>query len=1138
MRKTILVLLAMALLATPALAQDTLRIHYHRFDDAYAGWGIHLWNAIEWEDGGVFYIDGTRHDWNSPLLPTGTDAYGVYWDIDIVYPDQELGFIIHNGATKDPGPDQFWDDYTTENEIWVLSGFAQIFTAEPNPDVRLMSAVSDGANAIALNLAVTATLVDSFHVYKDGVEETVTARVVTTPQLVTLTLQDPVDITAPYTVYDGVGENTLAVHHDFDDTEYVYEGEDMGATYSAAETTFKLWSPVAETARVRIYDNAWGDDDSDAYDEYILTRPDATGVMAVTVPGDHEGRWYLFEMTIYGETWLTPDLYAVAMSSNSRRSAIVDLDSTDPPGWAGDAYPDFPTLESVIWEAHVRDVTTSEFWDGSAAGKHKFTGVVETGTSHQGRPTGLDHVLDLGVNVVQILPMYDFSSVDENNPDSRNWGYDPYIYNTPEGGYSSDPDDPGARITEMKQMIQGFHDQGVKVVMDVVYNHTHNVGPQGSTYDAMVPKYYYRLETDGSYSNGSGVGNEVATEKEMARRFILQSCLYWVQEYHIDGFRFDLMGLIDTPLMTEITAAVKAINPHAIIYGEPWGGYGGTILTGKGDQRGLGFGVFNDNIRNAIRGSTDGTDAGYAMGDVADRAAVIRGLAGAIDDFTDGPTETINYISAHDNYTWWDKLDYRWNPNETPPPHYPEATLQQMSRLGLSMVLTAQGVPFLHAGSEFLRTKRTGEPGQDEESIRNSYASNDAVNKLDWQLRADNDDMVEYIKGLIALRHLRHEFKLGTADSIRAHQHFLTGLPTTAIAYTLDDVTPGDGAGDWLVIHNVDFSAVDVPLPAGQWAQVVGGTAAGTTPFATHISAASAPSSLSVPARSTVVLYQESAPTLQLNIFQNPTLDAYLHLAVNDRSESVAMVVTINGTVVPVTNQATGSWFGSYLMDASGELRISISNTDASIVRRVAACALGDGAAASLDGRAVLVPPAGRTAGWLLAVDKAGRPELGDDAWSFGTAAATLPGAVLRVQGVGVIERRSAGSWTALPTRDLGDGWLEAPVDALGEFRLNKSKLPAAATRLLGNVPNPFNPSTEIRFELGTADAGRSLDLAIFDLRGRLVRTLRTGALAAGYQTVTWDGRDTAGNATAAGVYFYRLTTQAGDLTGRMLMIK
>ena len=192
----------------------------------------------------------------------------------------------------------------------------------------------------------------------------------------------------------------------------------------------------------------------------------------------------------------------------------------------------------------MRDITTSEFWNGTAEGKHKFSGVVEGGTSHSGLPTGLDYIVDLGVNTVQILPMYDFSSVDELNPDSRNWGYDPYIYNTPEGSYSSDPDDPAVRIREMKAMIKGFHDQGIKVVMDVVYNHTHNVGPQSSTYDAMVPKYYYRLEEDGSYSNGSGVGNEVATEKAMVHRFIERSCRYWVEEYHIDGFRFDLMGLI------------------------------------------------------------------------------------------------------------------------------------------------------------------------------------------------------------------------------------------------------------------------------------------------------------------------------------------------------------------------------------------------------------------------------------------------------------------------------------------------------------------------------------------------------------------------------------------------------------------
>lgn len=1140
MRKITFLALLVTLLALPLLAgAQTLRIHYHRFDDNYSGWGIHLWNAVEWADGGIYYIGGTEYSWDSPFLPTGTDDYGVYWDIPIAYPDQELGFIIHLGSEKDPGPDQFWDDYTNNPEIWILSGFTQIFTSQPDPDIRLMSAASDGRQAITLTLGQDADQLDAFHVYKDEVEQTVSGRTATTPRSVLLTLPDAIDITAPYTVSDEVGGNTVPVLHDFDEEDYIYEGDDLGVTLGLAYTTFKLWSPVATQAFVRVYDHPWGSDES--YDSFELTRPDESGVMAVTVPQNLHGFWYLYEMTVYGETWLTPDLYSTAMSSNSRRSAIVDLDITDPEGWEEDQYPDFPTMNTIIWEAHIRDITTSEFWNGTPEGKHKFAGVVESGTSYAGQPTGLDHILDLGVNTVQILPMYDFSSVDELNPNSRNWGYDPYIYNTPEGSYSTDPDDPTARIREMKEMIQGFHDRGIKVVMDVVYNHTHNVGPQGSTYDAMVPKYYYRLTDDGSYANGSGVGNEVASEKAMARRFIEQSCRYWVEEYHIDGFRFDLMGLIDTETMTRITSQVKEINPHAIIYGEPWGGYGGQILTGKGDQRGLGFGVFNDNIRNAIRGSTDGTDGGFAMGDGNDKAAVIRGIEGSINDFTDHASETLNYISAHDNYTWWDKIDYRWNPNETPPPHYPEADLRQMSKLGLSIVMTSQGIPFLHAGSEFLRTKRTGDPGQDEESIRNSYASNDEVNKLDWERRADNAEMVDYVKGLIDLRQARYEFRLGAADSIAAALVFVAGLPNTAIAYTIADVTPDDDWGDLLVVHNAGSGALELDLPGGHWAQVVDGDQAGTEVLATMVSSTIAPATISIPKRTTAVLYQQAQPQVQLNLFQNAALDAYLQLAVNAPGGATTVTVTINGSQVPLTSQAVGTWTGSYEMTTSGGLEISLTTGDVLLTRRLTVANLAtDSILTTADGVATLLLPASKARGWVVAADREGHPELGADRWLFGAPGTILAGARLQIQTDRpdvVIERRDQGTWTVLPTT-RSEGLVTADTDRLGVFRLAQGQALPRVTRLLGNMPNPFNPSTAIRFEVAPADASRPIRLGVYDLRGRLIRTLHDGPIAAGLHARTWDGRDRQGSQVASGVYFYKLSTAERALTGRMLLIK
>ncbi|MEZ4386644.1 MAG: alpha-1,6-glucosidase domain-containing protein [Candidatus Krumholzibacteriia bacterium] len=622
------------------------------------------------------------------------------------------------------------------------------------------------------------------------------------------------------------------------------------------------------------------------------------------------------------------------------------------------------------------------------------------------------------------------------------------------------------RIREMKEMIQAFHTAGIKVVMDVVYNHTHNTGPAGSLYDAMVPKYYYRLLADGSYSNGSGVGNEVATEKLMARRFIKQSCRYWVEEFHIDGFRFDLMGLMDTDIMAEITDEVKAINPAAIIYGEPWGGYGGQILTGKGDQRGLGFGCFNDNIRNGIRGSTDGTDPGYAMNDVNDRNAVVRGIEGSINDFTDGPTETINYISAHDNYTWWDKLDWRWNPTN-PPPGYSEDALIRMDRFGISMVLTAQGIPFLHAGSEFLRTKRVGDPehpSNDEESIRNSYNAGDDVNQLDWARRAEYDQVVEYYKGLIALRLARPELRLTTKADIQASLDFLTDTGS-AIAYRLADNTPRDDWGELLVVHNPSHLATSITLPAGQWAQVVDADHAGTATITTYLSPSVSPASLEVPARSTAVLYQQVAPPIQLNLFQNPVLDRYLHLAVNVRDGVDGVLVTINGAAVALADQGGGSYFGSHVLDASGELVITVDAVTAQLTHRVTAWALDGGAEGrSVDGRlTVSVPDGARPGGWLVI--------SGSGPWLLGAEGARLDRpAVLRAEVADrdqVFEVLVDGQWRTLPTVQTADGKLEASTEMLGRIRLAPGRQVPEATRLLGNAPNPFNPATEIRRAVG-----------------------------------------------------------------------
>jgi hypothetical protein len=435
-------------------------------------------------------------------------------------------------------------------------------------------------------------------------------------------------------------------------------------------------------------------------------------------------------------------------------------------------------------------------------------------------------------------------------------------------------------------------------------------------------------------------------------------------------------------------------------------------------------------------------------------------------------------------------------------------------------------------------------PSNDEESIRNSYNAGDDVNQLDWARRVQYDDVVEYYKGLIALRNARPEFRLASKAAIQENLAFLSGLDGGAVGYTLADVTPDDDWGRIMVVHNPDFQAVSVQLPVGQWALVVDAEHAGTEVLASYVSPEVDPADLAVPARSTVVLYQQAAPPLQLNLFLNPVLDRYLDLAVNALDGSTAVTVVVNGEEVAMTEQATGSWIGRYVMDASGELAISVSSATATLERRLSAWSLDGGAVISaLDGRLELEVPAGaRPGGWLVVADRAALPALPAGAWQLGPEGARLDRpATLRVaspEAGQVIQIRDGDRWRTLTTAEIGDGRLETVTDRLGVFRLAAGSTVPQATRLLGNAPNPFNPATTIRFELSLADAAAPVSLRVYDVRGQLVRTLLDDRLSPGLNEVSWDGRDDAGRPAPSGVYVYRLETGQQALAGRMLMLK
>ncbi len=485
----------------------------------------------------------------------------------------------------------------------------------------------------------------------------------------------------------------------------------------------------------------------------------------LVLEGDYRGYFYTFLVRKGRDILEITDPFAIASSANSLRSALIDLTETDPEGFREETY----TIETdptsrILYELHVRDYTIHD----SSGAQHKglYLGLAESGTNLQGMTTGIDHLVELGITHVHLLPIFDFGSVNERDPKGYNWGYDPELYNVPEGSYATDADDPLARIRELKTLIAAFHARSIGVVMDVVYNHTYR--SDHSPFNVLDPGGFYRLNEDGSFSNGSGVGNELASEKDRVRAFIEDSLLYWMDEYHIDGFRFDLMGLMDVDTMYDIEDVLKKENPDVLLYGEPWIG-GETTLSEeqifyKGQQKGHAIAVFNDDFRDAIRGNNNGASWGAIQGNLNEMHRILRGIvgevnfAGDLSGFAKEPSEVINYFTAHDNLILMDKL-HKSLPNR------PTEDYVRLSKLAFLLLLTSQGVPFLHEGTEFMRDKK---------GVHNSYNSPDEVNAIDWQLKETFHDFYIYVRDLISMRKKYRHFRLPTSSEIRKKVHLKT----------------------------------------------------------------------------------------------------------------------------------------------------------------------------------------------------------------------------------------------------------------------------------------------------------------------------------------------------------------------------
>lgn len=859
-----------------------------------------------------FRYDGKQNDWNMWIWPEGKDGSGYSFtgmDAD--------GFAVGTYASVSPKigvltrlsvPGNDWSAQEMDRkvempagqtavDVYMVENDPKVYFAKPDTSPKFSAVMADTVDTLIAEASSEIAEADLSTVQLTDITSGSRKLSVSAAKLsgrkLKITLNDPqeFDVTHQYTLETAhLAPTLVTMRKILDDPSFYYDGDDLGLTYTQSGSTFKVWAPTAARVSVSLYSGA-GDYDGNGLvtdhgggSEHLLNRS-ANGVWSGSVPGDLKGQFYMYKIEFAdGTVNYAVDPYAVAVSANGQRSAIIDLQDTNPAGWTPEKKPQLvEPVDAVLYELHIRDFSISP--DSGMTHKGKYKAFTERGAkTSQGLPTGTDHLKALGVTHVHLLPAYDFKTVNElavDDPSSDapkyNWGYDPQNYNVPEGAYSSDPSDPAARIREFKEMVQSLHDEGIGVVMDVVYNHTFSI--EDGPFNKIVPGYYYRTTDAGTYSNATGVGNELASERPMVSKYIRESVKYWAEEYAVDGFRFDLMGLIDIDTMKGVTSQLhQEVDPSLIVYGEPWD-MGPTPLpqslkTIKGSQRNQGFAVFNDDVRGAIKGDSDSTGKGFATGEPGQEAAVVTGVKGATDSFAAKPSEAINYVTAHDNLNLWDKivrtqgldtdlgmLNIRDGVLEgggsvedavaAAQPHKYVGTGEDVfdnetvrrSLLANGIVLTSQGVPFLHAGDELLRSKY---------GDHNSYRSPDAVNQIRWDNKDNFSRVFDYYQGLIELRKSHPAFRMNSKEAIAKHLQ-VTKSDGSIVSFQLKDYANGDTWKNIVVIYNANKTAQTVQLPGGSaWNIVVNDRAAGTAKLGAPVSG-----SVQVAGLSMMVLYDE-----------------------------------------------------------------------------------------------------------------------------------------------------------------------------------------------------------------------------------------------------------------------------------------
>lgn len=609
----------------------------------------------------------------------------------------------------------------------------------------------------------------------------------------------------------------------------VYTGNDLGAVYLPKMTRFKVWAPEAESVKLNLYKQGEGDN---LIEQHVMKKS-ANGTYIFEKQGDCNGIYYTYTVVNHGEEQEAVDPYTKAAGVNGQRGMVINLAKTNPQGFELDGYrnPEHIT-DAIIYEGSVRDFTMDE--SSGVFHNGKFLGLTEANTTnHFGEATALDYISGLGVTHVQILPAFDFETVDEKNQKAQyNWGYDPDNYNVPEGSYAVSPYDGAVRIQEMKQMVLALHSRGIGVIMDVVFNHTYR--RDDSNLQKIVPGYYYRSDETG-YTDGSGCGNEVASDRPMVQKLIVDSLIYWAKEYHIDGFRFDLMGVLDIDTMNVIAERLKEIRPDIYLYGEGWNGGPSSLAEEKrafkaSAKKMPGIGMFNDDIRDTIKGSVFYDDhLGFVNGGTHLENALRYGITGAVahpqvdydaygsKPWAKEPGQSINYVSCHDNYTLWDKLSVSC-------PEASEEKKKAMNRLCAAIVFTSQGVPFIQAGEEFLRSKPLPEK---KGFAENSYNMPDEVNSIKWDNIHEYPDMIAYYKGLMALRKAHPVFRMQSEAEMTQNLCFLSDTPENVVAYLLKGKGADDTPENILVIFNGNDEEILYNLPEGKWKILVDDKTAG-----------------------------------------------------------------------------------------------------------------------------------------------------------------------------------------------------------------------------------------------------------------------------------------------------------------------